>query len=79
MFDNPPVVDVFEHVAGDLLLVGAASTVRVAHGVDVGVGVKPARVTSHAGAVTQRDLRPKGHVEWLPFSQRGQASLETKQ
>ena len=42
MLDNPPIVDVFEDVTRDLLLVTTSPSVGVPDGIDVGVGVEPA-------------------------------------
>ena len=76
MFDDPPVIDVFEHITGDLLLVGAASTIWVAHGVDMGMRVEPAGTPPHVGCVSQCDLRTIGHMQWLPLGQCCQTTLQ---
>jgi len=39
--NNPPVVDVFERVTGDLLLMRTAPIVRVSDGVEGLMGVHP--------------------------------------
>jgi len=56
--ENPPVVDVFEAVASDLLLMRGASAVFVTHGVHVGVGVEPTRAPM---CVSQRYLGPMSY------------------
>ena len=52
--DNPPVVDVLEGVAGDLLLMTGSSVIRISQRVDVFVGMKPA--WGLAERVAERDL-----------------------
>lgn len=44
-FHYPPVIDILEAVAGDLLLVGGTATVCVADRINVRVGVKPTSAT----------------------------------
>ena len=71
--DNPPVVDIFVTVAGDLLLVGRPSAVRVAHRIDMLVRVEPAG--SPVG-VSQGHLRPMRHRQRLALDNRAQAACE---
>lgn len=44
-FNDPPVVDVLETVARDLLLVGRTSTIGIAHRINVCVRMEPACTT----------------------------------
>jgi len=58
MFDNPPVVDVFECAAGDLLLVTAGMAAVILQWVDYVIRVQPAR---RAVCSAQCELRTIGH------------------
>lgn len=61
---NPPIVDIFEAVACDLLLMTGASFVRIADWVNVGMGVQPAGTTK---GVTQCYLRALSYDKRLTF------------
>ena len=54
VFDNPPVIDILEAIAGDLLLCWAATPIRILDGVGVCMRVEPALF---AKGVPQGDLR----------------------
>ena len=54
IFDNPPVIDIFEAIASDLLLCWAATSIRVLDRVGVCVRMEPALL---AKGVSQGDLR----------------------
>ncbi len=74
MFDDPPVIDVLEVVARDLLLVGGAAVVRVTQRVRVVVGVEPAR--RRAVRATQRHLGAERDVERLSLRDGCEAALQ---
>ena len=73
MFYDPPVVDVLEVIARDLLLVGGAASVRVAERVRVVVRVQPAGC--RAVCATQRHLRPERYFQRLSFRNGCQSTL----
>ena len=54
IFDNPPVIDIFEAIASNLLLCWAATPIRVLDRVGVCVRMEPALL---AKGVSQGDLR----------------------
>lgn len=67
VFNNPPVVDIFERIAGHLLLVGAATAIFISDWIVNLVGVKPTwnRFTGHSA---KSDLRAERDIQGLPLS-----------
>lgn len=72
-FYNPPVVDIFEAVACDLLLMAGASFVRIADWINVGVGMQPAGT---AQGVTQCYLGALSHDQRLTFCDGGETTVQ---
>ena len=72
--DDPPIVDVLESVAGDLLLMARAPVVRIFDGINVFVGMKP--TGRLAERVPQSDLRSDHDERRLIFDDGGEPAVE---
>ena len=73
--DDPPVVDIFECVAGDLLLVRGSSTIRVSDRIHVFMRVEPAGL---AVGVSQRDLTPVNNDLGLTSDNGSQTTIQAR-
>lgn len=79
VLNNPPVVNVFKNVAGDLLLVTASTVVRVTNRVQMRVRMQPARTIGYVVCLSQRYLRPISNVQGLALGYGCQTTLTNEQ